>query len=147
MAAPPPDTRPGSARTVVAALAVTIVRTGVLVLPFWWITGFVRVVNTGRAASRSEVVRVLGAVDAAARTLPFRIACLERSLAGLALLAARRRRVTWCLGVRRAPPIALHAWLADTTGTPVADSDTTSTYRPILTVPSDEEEPHHDRRG
>lgn len=137
MAAPPPGAQPGRTRTVAAALAVTMVRAAVRWLPFGRITGFLRAVNTGREASRGEIERALYAVDAAAAGLPFRVACLERSLAGLVLLAARRRRVTWCLGVRQTPPIAMHAWLADTAGQPVAELDAIPTYRTILTVPSE----------
>lgn len=137
MAAPPSATQPGRARTVAAALAVTTVRAAVRLLPFGRITGFVRAVNTGREATRGEIERALHAVDAAATWLPFRVACLERSLAGLVLLAARRRRATWCLGVRQTPPIAMHAWLADAAGQPVAELEVMPTYRTILTVPSE----------
>lgn len=138
MASPPTTIRPGRVRTLAAALVVTMVRVAVTSLPFGRVTGFIRRISGGRQATRGEAARALHAVDAAAAWLPFRIACLERSLAGLVLLAARRRRVTWCLGVRQTPPIAMHAWLADTAGVPIAESDTMPTYRTILTVPSDQ---------
>ncbi|WP_169509041.1 lasso peptide biosynthesis B2 protein [Actinopolyspora mortivallis] len=136
MASPQTAIRPGHARTLAAALVVTVVRAAVTTLPFGWVTALIRHVNGGRQATRGEAERALHAVDAAAVWLPFRIACLERSLAGLILLAGRRHRVTWCLGVRQTPPIAMHAWLADTAGVPIAESDTMPTYRTILTVPS-----------
>lgn len=137
MAALPAGTQPGRVRTWVAAFAVAIVRAAVRFLPFGLVNRVVSAVNTGRQATRGEVEQALQAVDAAAAFLPFRVACLERSLAGLVLLAARRRQVTWYLGVRQTPPIAMHAWLADTAGVPVAESDLMPTYHTIMIVPPD----------
>jgi transglutaminase superfamily protein len=134
MAPTPTQARPGPARTVVAGLAVTAVRAAVRLLPFGWLTGIIRTVNRGPAATRAEAERALYAVDNTSRLLPFRVACLERSLAGLVLLAARRRSVTWCLGVRQTPPVAMHAWLADTAGAPIAETEIMPPYRTILTM-------------
>lgn len=89
--------------------------------------------TTSRHATPGEVIRVLHTVDAAAKLIPVRVACLERSLTAVVLLAARGGGVTWRLGVRT-PPLATHAWLVDTTGEPIGEPWTTSAYRPLITV-------------
>ncbi|MBV9013943.1 MAG: lasso peptide biosynthesis B2 protein [Pseudonocardiales bacterium] len=89
--------------------------------------------TTRRHATPDEVMRMLHAVDAAATLIPVRVACLERSLTAVVLLAARRRGVTWQLGVRT-PPLATHAWLVDATGKPIDEPLTTAAYRPLITV-------------
>lgn len=93
-----------------------------------WLAG-----TTRRAATSGEVMRVLHAVGAGAAWVPVRIACLERSLTAVVLLAARRRGITWRMGVRT-PPLAVHAWLADATGEPIGEPSTTAAYRPLITV-------------
>ncbi|TVT43829.1 lasso peptide biosynthesis B2 protein [Amycolatopsis rhizosphaerae] len=86
-----------------------------------------------RHASPSEIARTLRGIDAGARLVPVRVACLERSLAGVLLLAARRRGVTWQMGIRT-PPLASHAWLSDPDGEPIGEASSTMQYRTILKI-------------
>lgn len=89
--------------------------------------------STSRSATTSEANQVVTAVRWASRWIPFRVACLEESIAAVLVLAARRRRVTWCHGV--APdPVQFHAWI-QTHGSPVAEPSTTSRYTVLRTIP------------
>lgn len=85
-----------------------------------------------RAATRDEAIRVLRAMDAGARYVPFRVACLERSLGALVIMGSRRLGVTWCQGVRT-PPFASHAWI-EVSGEPIGEPGTTATYQRMLVV-------------
>jgi hypothetical protein len=88
----------------------------------------------GRLATISEASDACAAIDTGARWLPFRVACLERSVAAYLLLATRRRRVRWQLGVTAVPPLVVHAWIA-AEGKPIGEIDNVaSNYRPLLTV-------------
>ena len=88
---------------------------------------------TSRPATAGEAERTVAAVRWAARWTPFRVACLEESIAAVLVLATRRRRVTWCHGV--APdPVQFHAWI-QTEGGPVAEPPTTSRYTVLRTIP------------
>jgi hypothetical protein len=60
---------------------------------------------------------------------------MERSLTAVVLLALRRRGVTWHTGIRT-PPLTAHAWLTDTTGEPIGEPSSASTYSPLLTIPA-----------
>lgn len=126
--------RPGIA-TASAALIGLMVRLTVRAARFDHVTAAVRwlVSTTRRDATRDEVLRVLRAVDAGAVWVPVRIACLERSLTAVVLLAARRSGVTWQMGVRT-PPLAAHAWLVDPRGEPIGEASTTAAYRPLITI-------------
>lgn len=120
---------------VLGACAGLVVRTAVHLLRFDHVTTSARWLQhlASRRATTEETLSALHAVDAGSAMLPFRIACLERSLAALLLLAARRRGVTWRLGVRT-PPITTHAWLADVNGEPIGESFPIADYRPLLTI-------------
>lgn len=123
------------AATASAACVGLIVRFALRVTRFSHVMAAVRWLagTTRRDATSGEVMHVLHAVDAAAAWVPVRIACLERSLTAVVLLAARRRGVTWQMGVRT-PPLAAHAWLADATGEPLCEPPTTASYRPLITI-------------
>lgn len=127
--------RPNLAATASAACVGLIVHLALRVTRFNHVTAAIRWLagTTRRHATPGEVISMLHAVDTAATVIPVRVACLERSLTAVVLLAARRRGVTWQLGVR-IPPLATHAWLADATGTPIGEPWTTSAYRPLITV-------------
>jgi hypothetical protein len=131
-----PARPPWSAAALMGAVVALIVRIAVCCLPFRSVASATRVVarTTTRPAVHEEIVAALTAVDAGARLLPVRVACLERSLTAVVLLAARRRGVQWCVGVRT-PPLAAHAWLLDNEGQPVGEPSTTAAYRPLLIVP------------
>lgn len=121
--------------TVAAVCAALIVRTALRRLPFDRVTTTTARLTTWtrRSATVDEALRVLSAIDHAARFLPFRVACLERSLAAVLLLAVRRRGVTWCVGVRT-PPLASHAWIADQGGVPIGEPLTTAKYRTLRAI-------------
>jgi hypothetical protein len=127
--------RPSLAATASAACVGLIVCLALRVARFNHITATVRWLagTTRHHATLDEIMRTLHAVDAAATLIPVRVACLERSLTAVVLLAARRRGVTWQLGVRT-PPLATHAWLVDATGKPIDEPLTTAACRPLITV-------------
>ncbi len=89
--------------------------------------------STRRPAREAEILTALRAIDAGASRLPFRVACLERSLAAVLWLGARRLGVTWQVGVRT-PPFSMHAWLADASGAIIGEPDSMLTYQPLLTI-------------
>ena len=113
---------------LIVRLALRVARFNHVMATVRWLAG-----TTHRDATPGEVLHVLHVVDAAATWVPVRIACVERSLTAVVLLAARRRGVTWQLGVRT-PPLAAHAWLSDATGEPICEPSTTAAYRPLITV-------------
>ncbi|WP_109508925.1 lasso peptide biosynthesis B2 protein [Nocardioides speluncae] len=86
-----------------------------------------------RPADPARVGSLLQAVDAAAIWMPFRVACLERSLAVALVFAVRGRGVTWCVGVRT-QPLAMHAWLCDISGEPIGESPDVVSYRPMIVI-------------
>lgn len=126
---------PARFSTVAAACAALLVWAALRWLSFDRVTTTVtRSMRwTRRSATVDEALRVLRSIDYAARFLPFRVACLERSLTAVLLLAARRRGVTWCMGVRT-PPLASHAWIADQDGVPIGEPHTTAQYRTLRAI-------------
>lgn len=80
---------------LIVRLALRVARFNQVMAAVRWLAG-----TTRHDATRDEVMHALHAVDAAAAWVPFRIACMERSLTAVVLLAARRRGVTWQMGVR-----------------------------------------------
>jgi hypothetical protein len=127
--------RPGLLPTLTGACTGLAVWLALRLLPFNHVTATVRRLagTPRRPATTAETLRVLHAVDAGAALLPVRVACLERSLAAVVLLAARRRGITWCMGVRT-PPLASHAWVTGHDGEPIGESSTTADYRTLLTI-------------
>jgi hypothetical protein len=127
--------RPAIFTTASAAITALIVRLAVRAARFDHVTAAARWLasTTRREATHEEVLRVLRAVDAGATWVPLRIACLERSLTAVVLLAARRRGVTWQMGIRT-PPLAAHAWLVDAGGELVGEAATTAAYQPLITI-------------
>ncbi|MGH8887819.1 MAG: lasso peptide biosynthesis B2 protein [Egibacteraceae bacterium] len=124
--------RPRTAARVLAVAALVCARLAVRTLRFGWLT-----VATGRLQRRCRrpataqgAAAALAAVRWATLRVPGRAACLEVSLAATALLAARRRSVTWCLGVA-ADPVRTHAWI-EVDGRPVGEPPETGRYVPIF---------------
>ncbi|MER6410051.1 lasso peptide biosynthesis B2 protein [Streptomyces humidus] len=64
----------------------------------------------GREATSREAADALAVVRSAAECYPGRAACLELSLATVAVLALRGRRAVWCVGVAE-DPYRFHAWV------------------------------------
>ncbi|MGH3901813.1 MAG: lasso peptide biosynthesis B2 protein [Pseudonocardiaceae bacterium] len=129
-----PRTSPGVAATVTGLAVGMAVRLALQTLPFRHLVSILQRLagTTRRPAGRAEVAAALDIVDAGATWLPVRVACLERSVAAVLLLAARRRGATWQVGART-PPLALHAWLADADG-PIGEPACTSSYQPVITI-------------
>jgi hypothetical protein len=90
--------------------------------------------HTTRSATNAEARGAVHAVRQAGLLLPGRLACLEESVAVVLMLAASRRRVTWCHGVA-ADPVRLHAWVETSHGEPVAEPPSTLRYTTLLTIP------------
>lgn len=129
-------------RLLIGAAAATLARIALRALSFHRVIVIVRwlAARTRYPATIEDVLGVLRAIDAAAAWLPFRVACLERSLAAVCLLAARRRGVVWQVGVRT-PPFAMHAWLTASTGESIGEPQSTVAYQPLIQVtPSTENE-------
>lgn len=133
--------RPSPAATAIGASAGLLVGIGLRVLPFARATTIARWLarRARRPATDREVLSVLRAIDSGARFVPFRVACLERSLGAVLLLGVRRRGVTWCQGFRT-PPFESHAWLADKAGEPLGEPPTTMAYRRLLVISRHTEE-------
>jgi hypothetical protein len=73
-------------------------------------------------------------VVAVSLTCAAREGCLPRSLATVLLCRLRGRWPTWCVGVRRLPPLAAHAWV-EAEGTMVDEDYPPDYFRALLTVP------------
>jgi hypothetical protein len=127
--------RPTWGTTAVAAVAGMLVRLCLITIRFDHVVAVVRRLagRARRQASDDEVLCVLRAVDAGVEWVPFRMACLERSLTAVILLATRRLGVTWVVGVRT-PPVAAHAWLVNLDNHPIGEPVTTLTYSPLVIV-------------
>ncbi|MGH3797622.1 MAG: lasso peptide biosynthesis B2 protein [Pseudonocardiaceae bacterium] len=86
-----------------------------------------------RLATRQAVDQVLRSVRQIAYALPFRIACLEETIAAMLILTTTGRSAVWCQGVAT-DPIRLHAWLT-VDGVPVAEPTSTARYTALFHVP------------
>ncbi|WP_372440398.1 lasso peptide biosynthesis B2 protein [Actinokineospora baliensis] len=135
MAHPPLGRRVGTWSTAGALLVALLVRAVVKAIPLNRVHAITTwlVNQSDRPATDRQVIRVLDALDAAGRWMPVRLACLERSLSGVLILALCGRTVVWRTGVRT-PPIAVHAWLVDTSGNPLGEPDSTFTYQTLMTI-------------
>jgi hypothetical protein len=78
-------------------------------------------------AARDAVVAV--SLHCAARE-----GCLARSLATVLLCRLRGRWPTWCVGARRLPPFAAHAWV-EAGGVMVGEDYPADYFRTLFTVP------------
>lgn len=130
-----PRRAPVKLRLALAVGTVLLTRVTLRWLRFHHVVGIVRRLQRRprRPASPCEVLAVLAAIDAAAAWLPCRVACLERSLTAVVLLAGRRRGVIWHMGIRT-PPFAMHAWLSLTTGRILGEAESTADYEPLLVI-------------
>ena len=78
-------------------------------------------------AARDDVVAV--SLHCAARE-----GCVARSLATILLCRLRGWWPTWCVGARRVPPFAAHAWV-EAEGVMVGEDYPPDYFRTLLTVP------------
>ena len=60
--------------------------------------------------------------------------CVPRSLATILLCRLRGRWATWCVGARRVPPFAAHAWV-EAHGIMVGEDYPPDYFRTLFTVP------------
>jgi hypothetical protein len=60
--------------------------------------------------------------------------CVPRSLATILLCRLRGRWPTWCVGARRLPPFAAHAWV-EADGIMVGEDYPPDYFRTLFTVP------------
>jgi hypothetical protein len=88
-----------------------------------------------RPATAEEVQAMRDTVVAVSLTCAARQGCLPRSLATVLLCRLRGRWATWCVGSRRLPPFAAHAWV-EADGVMVGEDDYPPDYfRTLFTVP------------
>src|SRR5918993_1731881 len=74
-----------------------------------WVLGRLR--PGARPATALEARAARSAVVAVSLACAGRQGCLPRSLATVLLCRLRGQWPTWCLGARRIPPFAAHAWV------------------------------------
>ena len=73
-------------------------------------------------------------VVAVSLTCAAREGCVPRSLATILLCRLRGRWPTWCVGARRLPPFAAHAWV-EADGVMVGEEYPPDYFRTFFTVP------------
>jgi len=74
------------------------------------------------------------AVVAVSLVCAAREGCVARSLATVLLCRLHGRWPAWCVGVRRVPPFAAHAWV-EADGIPVGEDFPPDYFRTLFTVP------------
>lgn len=74
------------------------------------------------------------AVVAVSLVCAAREGCVPRSLATVLLCRSRGQWPTWCVGARRVPPFAAHAWV-EADGVMVGEEYPADYFRTLLTVP------------
>lgn len=119
-----------------AAVAALVIATIMVRLPFGPMARAVqetrRWCRTPETVARAESLGA--AVRRAAVWFPGRTACMEVSLATVLLAAARRRRLSWCLGALP-DPYRFHAWVeVDGRRIRPPDDADPGDYVPVLTI-------------
>ncbi|GAA4436449.1 lasso peptide biosynthesis B2 protein [Phytohabitans houttuyneae] len=84
-------------------------------------------------STREEVLAARQAVTAVSLVCAAREGCLPRSLAVALLCRMRGGWAAWCVGTRRLPPFAAHAWV-EVDGAPVGEEFPADYFRPLFTV-------------
>ncbi|WP_208112988.1 lasso peptide biosynthesis B2 protein [Actinorugispora endophytica] len=104
------------------------------------LTALVGAVNRRRRipASPGEVLDAVHAVRRVALASPFRVACLEESVAAVIILAMLGKNARWCHGVA-ADPIRLHAWVETPDGDAAAEPPSTRRYTRTRVIPETKE--------
>jgi hypothetical protein len=74
------------------------------------------------------------AVVAVSLVCAAREGCVARSLATVLLCRSRGQWPTWCVGARRVPPFAAHAWV-EADGVMVGEDYPADYFRTLFTVP------------
>jgi Transglutaminase-like superfamily len=113
----------GAARLLAATRSPRRIRT-----VLGWLRHGARPATVGQAkAARDDVVAV--SLMCASRE-----GCVARSLATVLLCRLHGQWPTWCVGARRVPPFAAHAWV-DADGVPVGEDFPPDYFRTLFTVP------------
>lgn len=84
-------------------------------------------------ATREEALAAWQAVTAVSLVCAAREGCLPRSLAVALLCRMRGGWAVWCVGTRRLPPFAAHAWV-EVDGVPVGEEFPADYFRALFTV-------------
>lgn len=87
-----------------------------------------------RPATFAQAKAARDTVVAVSLTCAAREGCVPRSLATVILCRLRGRWPTWCVGVRRLPPMAAHAWV-EAEGAMVGEDYPPDYFRTLLSVP------------
>ena len=87
-----------------------------------------------RPATFDQAKAARDAVVAVSLACAGREGCLARSLATVLLCRLRGHWPTWCVGARRLPPFAAHAWV-EADGIMVGEDYPPDYFRVLLTVP------------
>jgi hypothetical protein len=87
-----------------------------------------------RPATVEQARRARDTVVAVSLTCAAREGCVARSLATVLLCRLHGQWPSWCVGVRRVPPFAAHAWV-EAGGVPVGEDYPPDYFRTLLTVP------------
>jgi hypothetical protein len=96
------------------------------------VLGFIR--SRARPATIEEARAARQAAVAVSLACGGREGCLPRSLATVLLCRLRGSWPTWCVGVRRLPPFAAHAWV-EAEGVAVGEDYPPDYFRTLFTVP------------
>jgi hypothetical protein len=87
-----------------------------------------------RPATFEQAKAARDAVVAVSLVCAAREGCVPRSLATILLCRLRGRWPTWCVGARRLPPFAAHAWV-EADGIMVGEDYPPDYFRTLFTVP------------
>jgi hypothetical protein len=87
-----------------------------------------------RPATYAQAKAARDAVVAVSLPCAGREGCLPRSLATVLLCRTRGEWPTWCVGARRLPPFAAHAWV-EVDGLPVDEDSPPDYFSKFFTVP------------
>jgi Transglutaminase-like superfamily len=87
-----------------------------------------------RPASFEQAKAARDAVVAVSLACAAREGCLARSLATVLLCRLQGRWPTWCVGARRLPPFAAHAWV-EADGVMVGEDYPPDYFRTLFSVP------------
>jgi Transglutaminase-like superfamily len=87
-----------------------------------------------RSATLGEAKTARDTVVAVSLACAAREGCVPRSLATIMLCRLRGSWPTWCVGTRRLPPFAAHAWV-EADGVMVGEDYPPDYFRTLFTVP------------
>lgn len=122
---------------VIQAAAITCLSILLMkVVPFHVVISIMTAIANRRskAASLQRLDAATAVVGDASRWLPFRLACLERSLSIFLFLSSQGLGCIWHIGWK-SPPLALHAWVTTREGCASSSEFEADSYEDIITCP------------